>query len=259
MMDGRLRKAVSIRRRTRQKGMVMIVMAAASIAIIGVLGVAVDMGRIFIAKNETQTYCDAGALAAALKLDGTTTGINNAIAAVSGTGDAWNLGTTAVPAPTIEFATSGAGPWLANPAPATGYAHVRVTANVSVPTYFAPILTGSTSMTVQSRGMAAQVVQTSLSVGLAPYTAVASDIASPTYGLTVGQEYDIQWPASNSHGFIRPLCTGDQAPARQAAINSVLNVWGSQTNGYWGSNSNAVIRAEVLDLIQQQPATIGQT
>src|SRR5438046_725991 len=52
----------------QQRGFVLITMAVAAVALIGVVGVAVDMGRMFIAKNETQSYCDAAALAAALAL-----------------------------------------------------------------------------------------------------------------------------------------------------------------------------------------------
>ena len=56
----------------------LITMALTAVALVAVLGMAVDIGRMFIAKNETQAYCDAGALAAALALDGTTVGIANA-------------------------------------------------------------------------------------------------------------------------------------------------------------------------------------
>ncbi|MEO8026949.1 MAG: pilus assembly protein TadG-related protein [Bryobacteraceae bacterium] len=247
----------------------MIVMALASIAIIGILGVAVDMGRVFVTKNETQTFCDAGALAGALKLDDSNTGISAARTAVTSTGDAWNFGTQTMPTPTIEFATASTGPWLTNPPSPTNYSFVRVTANAPVTTYFSPILTGQTSMTVQSRAIAARIPVTSLAQGLAPYTAVASDLTSPTFGLIVGQEYDIQWPQYNgSRGncnaghpencFIRPVCAGDSTQARRATMWNMVNTWSSSVSGYWGSSSNSEIRAEVLNLVQLQPATIGQ-
>ncbi|HTD43841.1 MAG TPA: pilus assembly protein TadG-related protein, partial [Bryobacteraceae bacterium] len=65
---------MTVRRRQKQSGFVLITMAAACIAMLGALGLAVDMGRIFIAKSETQAYVDAQAIAAALQLDGTSTG-----------------------------------------------------------------------------------------------------------------------------------------------------------------------------------------
>ena len=67
----------------RQRGFVLITMAIVTIALIGALGMAVDVGRAFIAKNEVQTFCDAASMAAVLKMDGTTTGISNAKTAVA--------------------------------------------------------------------------------------------------------------------------------------------------------------------------------
>src|SRR4051812_34763190 len=117
-------------RRGRQSGFVLVTMAVAAIALIGILGLAVDVGRMFIAKNETQAYCDSAALAASLLLDGTTNGITNAKAAVTNSANAWNLSTTKVNSPTVTFATSTAGPWVANPSPADGYNVARVSATV---------------------------------------------------------------------------------------------------------------------------------
>jgi len=248
----------------------MVVTAIVAIALVGVLGVAVDMGRVFIAKNETQTYCDSGALAAALQLDGTSQGITNARAAVSATGNAWNLGTTLVPAPTIEFAAAAGGPWAANPASAAGYSYARVTANVDVTTYFAPILTQRTSQTVKSIGVGAQLPLSTLTQGLGPYTAVASDLSSPTFGLVVGSQYDIQWPQYNGTRagcgagnpekcFNQDICTGDQTGARKSTLWKVASVWSSSTNGYWGGSANSDIEAEVLNLVQLQPAPLNST
>ena len=64
--------AVAGCREGRERGFVLVTMAVAAIALIGVLGLAVDLGHMFISKNETQAYCDSAALAAALALDGTT-------------------------------------------------------------------------------------------------------------------------------------------------------------------------------------------
>src|ERR1700692_2221457 len=62
----------------RERGFVLITMAIAAVALIGILGMAVDVGRMFIAKNETQAYCDSAALAATLKLNGGSSGITAA-------------------------------------------------------------------------------------------------------------------------------------------------------------------------------------
>src|SRR5215469_11423952 len=114
--------------RTRQCGFVLLTMAAGAVAILAALGIAFDLGRTFVAKNEMQNYCDSAALAAALRLDGTTTGISNAQTAVTNSANAWNLGTSTVSSPTVTFATAQSGPWSANPNPATNYSYVKVSA-----------------------------------------------------------------------------------------------------------------------------------
>ena len=68
------RKSVTVagRQKGGQRGFVLVTMAVAAIALIGVLGLAVDLGHMFISKNETQAYCDSAALAAAAEcLSGT--------------------------------------------------------------------------------------------------------------------------------------------------------------------------------------------
>ena len=193
------------RQRSREHGFVLVTMAVAAIALIAVLGLAVDVGRMFIAKNETQTYCDSAALAAALALDGTTTGITNAKAAVTNSTNAWNFGTTGVGNGVVTFATSLAGPWDGNPNPAAGYNYARVNASVPLRLYFITIVVPLTTTNVTATGTAAQVSLTSFPRGLAPYTAVSTDPTPPNFGLVVGNSYDIQWPQYNGNkGWLWP-------------------------------------------------------
>ncbi len=56
----------------------------------GMLGLAFDLGRSFIAKTEVQTFVDASAIAAAQQLDGTKLGVQTANAIAT----AGPLGTT---------------------------------------------------------------------------------------------------------------------------------------------------------------------
>ena len=124
----------------RDRGFVLITMTVSAIAIMGALGMAVDVGRAFIAKNETQTFCDSAALAAVLKLNGTSTGISSAKAAVTNSVNTWNMNSASVSNPLVDFAASASGPWSTNPLPATGYIYARVQASVDLPMYFAPII-----------------------------------------------------------------------------------------------------------------------
>lgn len=255
---------VTGRRRGQERGFVLVTMAVAAIALMGVLGLAVDLGHMFIAKNETQAYCDSAALAAALLLDGTTSGITNAKAAVTNSTNAWNFSNTSVSSPTVTFATSINGPWQSNPNPADGYNHVRVAATVPMQLYFIPVLVAQTVADVASTATAAQVALTSIPRGLAPYTAVSTDNRPPNFGLVVGNSYDIQWPQYNSTRagcspgtpdkcFNSVPCSGDILASKVAVVTN----WGASTSGYWGSNSNSIIEQEILDVIQLQGVEIG--
>ncbi len=238
-----------------ERGFVLLVMAASAIALVGVLGMAVDVGKLFIAKNETQAYVDSAALAAALQLDGTTTGITNATTAVTNSANTWNLNSASVASPTVTFATSTAGPWLASPNPATNYIYARVAATVSMNLYFMPVVTGQTTQSVTSSATAGQITITSFTQGLSPYSAVAANNTPPNFGLTVGNSYDIQWPQfSNGHFGGTGPCAGDLADGADA---TVTNNWGSSTSGYWGSTSNSVIQQEILNVIQIQAVSVG--
>jgi len=255
---------IAVMRKGKQRGFVLVTMAVAAIALIGVLGLAVDLGHIFISKNETQAYCDSAALAAALALDGTTGGIANAKAAVTNSTNAWNFNTASVSSPTVTFATAIAGPWLSNPNPADGYNHVRVTATVPMQLYFIPVLVAQTVANVNSSATAAQVALTSIPRGLAPYTAVSTDNTPPNFGLVVGNSYNIQWPQYNSTRagckpsdpdkcFNKSPCPGDLMASKTAVVSN----WGASTSGYWGSNSNSIIEQEILDVIQLQGVEVG--
>jgi len=251
------------RSRTR-RGFVLVTMALTTVGILGVVGLAVDIGRMLIAKNETQVYSDSAAVAAAQVLDGTSAGIDRAGSAVAASRNKWNFGDTSVGSPSVAFATAATGPWVANPATAAGYSYVQVTASVPVKLYLLPLVTGRGSFTVQASAVAGQVPITSLARGVAPYTAVSTNTTGPTFGFVSGESYTIHWPTFNGNRsgcrngspdkcFNSPPCAGDPA----ATLSAVVANWGSQYHGYWGSNSNSVIAAEVMDLIQLAPLAVG--
>jgi Flp pilus assembly protein TadG len=268
----KIQSSIAIKRRGagnqgRERGFVLITMAITVIALVGVLGMAVDIGRMFIAKNETQAYCDSAALAAALALDGTTGGIANAKTAVTNSTNTWNLDTTKVSSPTVTFATALAGPWDTNPNPATGYIYARVSATVPLSMYFLPVIVNQNSQNVTSSATAGQIAITSFPQGLSPYTAVSTVNTPPNFGLVVGQSYDIQWPAVSNGAncdplnvakidncFIKPPCHDDTFASKQA----VLNNWASANSGYWGASSNSTIEQEIVDLNNQTtPVAVG--
>jgi hypothetical protein len=251
-------------RSVRRRGFVLVTMALVAAGVFGVVGLAVDIGRMFIAKNEVQVYCDSAAVAAALVLDGTSTGLARAGSAVTASTNKWNFGTAGVSGPSVTFATSAAGPWIASPNPASGYSYAQVTASAPVQLYFLPLVTGQSIFAVTASAAAAQVPITSLSRGLAPYTAVSTNTTGPDFGLVSGNSYTIHWPTynGNRHGcsqgapdscFNSPPCPGDPSDSQWAVVSN----WGSQYHGYWGSNSASEIAAEVMNTVQLAPLAIG--
>src|ERR1051325_2087960 len=148
-------------RRLRQRGFVLIVMTASAIALVAAMGLAIDLGHIFIVKNETQAYVDAAALAAALQMDGTTAGITRAGNAATNMSAAWNFSSTTLSAPTVEYGATATGTWYsaANvPDPAV-ISFVRVTKTVAPNIYFVPVVMTNPVYTqnVQSQGIAGQI------------------------------------------------------------------------------------------------------
>lgn len=251
-------------RHAGEQGFVLIAIALCAVALVGAVGTAVDIGRMFIAKNETQAFCDSAALAAALSLDGTTNGITAAQTAVANSTNTWNLGTSRISKPAVTFATALTGPWVANPNPADGYTYANVTATAPLQLYFLPIVVAQNFQNVASSATAAQVPITSFPRGLAPYSGVSTNTTGPYFGLVVGNSYDIQWPNYNGTKsgcgptnpdkcFVQPPCP-DESKSSEAAV--VTN-WGSSISGYWGSTSNNTIQQEILDVIQLQPVSVG--
>ena len=167
--------------------------------------------------------------------------------------------------------------------------YVRVTKTVAPNIYFVPVVMTNKiyATNVQSRAIAGQVVlaaNTSIAQGLGPFTGVAACAhgstmvdceasASNNFGLTVGTEYDIQWPQYNptrqgcNNGnptsgnedkcFVRPPCAGDLAlmGTNTDPMQEVIQQWGSSTNGYWGTQSTSQINKYILD--QQQLAAVA--
>ena len=65
----------------RQRGAVAVVVGLAIFVLVGMIGLALDMGQMFVNKTELQNAADACALAAARELDGTADALTRADAA----------------------------------------------------------------------------------------------------------------------------------------------------------------------------------
>jgi uncharacterized membrane protein len=86
-----------------RRGFVMIAMSITMLLLLAVMGLAFDVGRIYIARNEAQVFTDSAAMTAASKLDGTQAGLDRAREAVARIPMRWNLGTQEFHGVTVEF------------------------------------------------------------------------------------------------------------------------------------------------------------
>jgi Flp pilus assembly protein TadG len=180
-----------VNRRTKSKGSILIVTALSMIVIAGIAGLAVDAGRMFVARNELRSFAESAALSAAMQLDGTSEGIVRARAAVTSasTGsNKWDMATKTISNATVRFAKSvdnasnkpDDATWSTSPANPASYRFARVTASVDVPMIF---MRRGTSAVVVS-GTAGQMLDEPL-----PVTAIPPETAGsrPVF-------YTLQYP-----------------------------------------------------------------
>jgi len=134
------------RRPGREQGAVAIMTVGALIVIIGFFGLAIDLARVYNRRVELQNVADVAALAAARELNGTRSGITNAVGAAAArfggpamTSVTVNFGRTVTwSEAAIEFGPTPSGPWqpassaLANPA---GLLYARIDTGGLDPAY----------------------------------------------------------------------------------------------------------------------------
>lgn len=93
-----------------QRGAIAIMFAVLLMLILGFMGLALDLSRLYNRKMELQAVADAAALAAARNLTGTASGINGAASAATSAANAlkYDYGKAAIPwsSSAIKFATS---------------------------------------------------------------------------------------------------------------------------------------------------------
>lgn len=144
-----------MRSRRQQRGFVLIAMSVTMLVLLALIGLAFDLGRIYIARNEAQVFTDAAAMTAASKLDGTSAGVARARDAVAHSPMRWNLGTQPFTGVTVEFSSDGAF-WASEPKDASTLTMARVTApSNGVEIVFLRAVGGPASFTVPARSIAA--------------------------------------------------------------------------------------------------------
>jgi Flp pilus assembly protein TadG len=215
----------------KERGYVLIALSLGLVFILGMAGLAVDIGRMYVTKSEAQSFADSAAFSAALQLDGTAAGITRATTAVANNPKQWQFQTSAFTNVQTAFGTSSTGPWVTNPNPATNYYFAQVQTSVSLPMYLIGAL-GASSSTIAAGAVAGRIAETSVPGGefpFSPYTRIASpDNASDPFGYQVGNDYTLRWgaPGNNTtcgtdatqpnlatNGFYRGYCCVAQSAA----------------------------------------------
>jgi uncharacterized membrane protein len=114
-------------RRIRERGFVLIAMSVSMFLLLAVIGLAFDLGRVYIARNEAQVFTDAAAMTAAAHLDGTPEGLTVAREEVAHLPIRWNLGTEDFHGVVIEFSADRSH-WQKDPKDAAAIRFARVLA-----------------------------------------------------------------------------------------------------------------------------------
>jgi len=234
-----------------QRGFVLITAGVWAAAMLGMLGLAVDVGRLYIVKSELQTFADSAALAAALELDGSAEGLERARNAVATNANRWNFATAVINGAQTEFSTSPTGPWQSNPIPATSHRFARVSVSASVRLLFLPVVGAGSSGTVRAVAAAGQVNKTSFSEGTFPFSPFAHDASDANFGFVPGYHYTLRWAANPKLNV--NVCPGDNAPEWIAKGED----GSSSERGYIEETSSAVIRAAIIADYQTKPLSIG--
>ena len=269
---------IRMNRQTRagrgERGFTMIVTAAGLFMLVGMLGLAVDVGRVYIVKSEGQAYADIAAIAAARNLDGKASGISAAQSEVSNSTNKWLFGTKSFTdgIRTVEFgiktsnatSCSAVATWTAAPSsPYTNYGCVRVTVTPPVDLAFMPIFGTAYTQTVTSRAVAGVVPQTFPLGGFMPFTPFAHQPncsatvtvgcdSTGNYGMLIGEEYGFHWPG-NING-VGNACQGDRVGWNM--YNFSDQVAGS-TRGYFELQSASSIADAILGAKQTLALSVG--
>jgi Flp pilus assembly protein TadG len=184
---------------------------------VAMLGLAMDLGRVFIYKGELQAFVDASAMAAITRMDGTQDGLAAAnTLATSGpngatTPNGVNFGTTTVANVTNTYATAFANTYdsyaTAHSTATNSYRFIQVVASADVPLNFLPVIPGiPTTMTVSALAISGQNPKSSITDGgLLPFAPDAHNPAdTKNFGLTPGSVYTLKWGNGNT-----TTCPGD--------------------------------------------------
>jgi Flp pilus assembly protein TadG len=245
-----------------RRGFVLVMMGLTAFALFGITGLAVDIGRMYIAKNEAQTFADAGAMIAGLSINGTASGIMTTAQLLAADSNRYNIGNSSFADGNVvlRYSTTQNGPWV-TPGSAIGapgnIKFAQVTATAAVPLYFLPVLIAQTAASVPAVAVSSQInilataATHGIGTGLFPFAPVASAPADATgnYGYAVGSYYTLEWGTqTDSTNQCQDGVVSSDSDAMKTAADNFPNQYHGYFDGAPGNSSSVP---------PYQPATIS--
>lgn len=242
----------------RRRGYVILATSVSIFVLLGMIGLAVDLGRLYIFKSEAQAFADSASIAAAIKLNGKSSGITAAESAVYNSLNRFNFNTQIMPASvtTVEFAKATIGPWELPPINnASGYGFVRVTVRPQLNLSFLQAVNAPSTATVGGQAIGAQIAQTFPNGGYMPFSPFALSATDSTgnFGMSPGQEYAFLWPGNATKN---NSCAGNQVswPAYNFSDNSST---AGADRGYFELQSASSIQDAIMGARQMLGLVVG--
>ncbi len=277
----------------KRSGFVLVALSLSIVFLLGIVGLAIDLGRMYVVKNESQSFCDSAAMFAAQALVDADESVNGVTAAVNKV--AWVAHDATGPQKRLEFdsrqfqnittafsrscdtptnACSGS-TWddattaAANP---TEYFFVRVQTSNSVNLWFLPLIVGRNVANVAASAVAGRATESNMVQGLAPFAPF--EIPAPgtagcteedligcsrdpndQFGMMKGQWYTLRWLAGNLKTSDLPnFCPGDACPC----MMNLANTSGAATAGYAIYNNAHDAREAIVGTPPvAEPVTVG--
>lgn len=259
-----------VSRRNRRSGYMLVATSLSLFFLMGVAGLAIDIGRMYITKAEAQAFADSAALTAATKLDGTSNGITNATTAATNDSDKWRFDTTKFTSVSVSFSTSSTGSFVSSPANASGYNFVQVYVSADLPMYLIRVFSGPTAK-VAASAIAGQSSVTSLNSGVFPFTPYSRAASvcvtdgkghttcstpevgsgSDPFGYTAGYQYTLRWGAPGD----KTDCPGTSTDSS----TTVPLVSQGKFRGYCCVSESAASLRQAIESLDTDSVTIGST
>ena len=175
----------------KESGVVLPIVGLTLAVLLGMAGLVIDLGAMFVAKTELQSAVDSCALAAAQELDGTADALARATSAGMTAGNAnkvkYQKSSAAIVDTDVTFSDTLAGVYSSTFAPVANARYAKCShATSGIAAYLIQMVGGPTSTSVAAVGVATRTHAQStcpIPVGLVPKPGATA----PDYGFTAGE------------------------------------------------------------------------